>query len=636
MLTDATGEGLACHGVPYLANMFNCRYQAGPNDMMTTKQHAFILGLTLLLPVPLAAQYWGERVLEKSFEQTQVFFTPDYLNPYGIGSFKSTTPGLLSDPLLDFAVNPALLALDSTQSAYLYTDFRSARNVQEKETGYYPPWIYAADNVRADRAYYPRLYVNTRRELEPVFSGAIIVRPVPSLVRDLYIGATYQMVMQDEKYYSIPQDIYRSVAGYDYNGREAAGAADIPIVDKYSGKDNMHQAGHLATAFVKFGLPAGFDISARLSRVIFSRAGSYGSSNLWEYSPYATGTSLWSNLEARNQEYAHWDGSAGIEFHVNENVALGATGGYLSGEATQALTKNDSSFYASSSTSYTSYYNRSANSLQEWRHDGTTTYYGADLRVRFSPATLLTLYYQHRRAEIDIGLGSNVLDTSVSNYTWEGTPPGTSYSQSYLSDVRSGTGTQTITTNRIAATLQWNINERVNLSVGAFVESQDQTITTGEAVVVQSRSRYWHGDASYDYRYSQQEAKELLWTFTTKRTSFQIPVFLTVKATEALEVLFGLNRNAAWWKIDDVTLALFQYRRSMYNGQVQNATNFGERYTEPREEVSDVRTTFLGGVTVTPVQPLKLRLLMVPNFHDTFDGSELEQLQWWVTLTVTP
>ena len=113
-------------------------------------------------------------------------------------------------------------------------------------------------------------------------------------------------------------------------------------------------------------------------------------------------------------------------------------------------------------------------------------------------------------------------------------------------------------------------------------------------------------------------------------------MFVTVRATDALELLFGVNRTMAQWKIDDVTLALFRYRTSSNNGTVVRDENFGERYTQPSEEVSDVRTTFLAGLTVAPSQSLKLRLLMVPNFQDTFQGSELQQLQWWIGLILMP
>jgi hypothetical protein len=596
-----------------------------------------LLILSLLIPASLRAQYWGERVLEKSFEATSFFFAPNYLNPYGIGNYKSTTPGLLNDPLLDFAVNPSHLSLDSSRSAYLYTDFRSARNVKQNETNYILPWIYATDRVASSLAYYPRLYVNSRRELEPVFSGAAVVRPLPSLSNDLYVGASYQMVMQDEKYYDIPQDIYRAVAGYDYSGRSASAAANMPIVDKYSGQDNMHSSGHFFSGFVRCALPFGLEVGGKISRVTFDRSGSFGSSNLWQYSPYSTGTSLYSSMEARDQKYSHWDAGGGVSFRVSDRVTLGASGGYLWGNATQAMRNNDTSFYSYNSSSYNSYYTRSAVSLKEWRHKGTGVYYGGDVRAQLNPAMLFTAYYQRQQTDVNITLGSNILDTSYSTYSWDNSLSSqTSLSRSYLSDVRTGGGKQKVTSNRFAATLQWNINQRVSLSFGAFWDWQEQSMNTLEAVQLSSRSRYWYTDATYDYGYAQAESKDLLWTFTTKRTNFQIPIFLTVKATDAFEVMFGLNRNAAWWSIDDVTLALFAYRNSMNNGQEQKAENFGERYTEPREEISDIRTTFLAGLAVTPVESLKLRLLMVPNFHDTYDGSELEQLQWWITLTVTP
>ncbi|MCK5572561.1 MAG: hypothetical protein KAJ12_07360, partial [Bacteroidetes bacterium] len=198
---------------------------------------------TFLFSSHLAAQYWGERVLEKSFERTEFFFTPSYLNPYGIGTFESVTPGLLEDPLLDFIVNPAWIRLDSLQWSYLYMDFRTARTVTEQPSWYHPPYLYGGQ-VAMDAMYYPQVYMNTRRELEPVFSGAVMGRPAQEIVPELIVGLTYQLVLQDDKYYSIPQDIYKTTAGYDYSGARAAAAESLPIVDKYSGKDNISQTGH--------------------------------------------------------------------------------------------------------------------------------------------------------------------------------------------------------------------------------------------------------------------------------------------------------------------------------------------------------------------------------------------------------
>jgi hypothetical protein len=29
-------------------------------------------------------------------------------------------------------------------------------------------------------------------------------------------------------------------------------------------------------------------------------------------------------------------------------------------------------------------------------------------------------------------------------------------------------------------------------------------------------------------------------------------------------------------------------------------------------------------------------MLMVPNFQDTYEGTELQDLQWWIGLTLSP
>jgi len=238
---------------------------------------------------------------------------------------------------------------------------------------------------------------------------------------------------------------------------------------------------------------------------------------------------------------------------------------------------------------------------------------------------------------VDITLGSTIRDTSYSTYTWSNAgEPENSYSQSYLSDVRSGGGLSEATNDRLLATVQWDLDEWLHLSIGAQVEWQKTETNTTEGVSLVGRSAYWSTTGSWDYRYGNEESKDLHWNFTTSRTSFQIPVFVTLKLSRVVDILLGLNRNMTQWEIEDVTLAIFRYRMSMSNGTVNREENFGERYTQPKEKVSDVRTTFLAGLTVAPSKSLELRLLMVPNFRDGFEGTELEQLQWWIGLTVTP
>jgi len=579
--------------------------------------------------------YWGERVLEKGFEQTDIFFTPSYVVPYGIGNFAAVTPGLLKDPLLDLVINPARLSLDSLKGNYLYTDFRSARTIREESAGVYP-LMARSDMATVDMIYrYPTYFLNTRRELEPVFSGAYIGQLAPLAVPELYVGATYQLVMHDDKYYSIPQDIYRATVGLDYNGRSVAASSSVPIVDKYSGKDNIGQSGHFVSVFGCYAVPVGIDLGVKVSRVIFTRDGAWGSSNLWENSYYASGSvSLWSSMEMREQAYNHWDLAGGVEYHASSATTLGVTVGHLWGVATQSLTNNDSSYYSYNSSS-TSLYDRSARKLQQWDHQGRMTYVGLELVSRLSPATTFSLMYRGQWSTVDIGVGAAIRDTSYSTYTYtDQVGPYTSDSRSFLSDFRYGKGDQVASCDRVMAALQWQLDERVTLSLGAQIEFQNREINTLESVEIASRSAYWSNRGTYDWRTSQDESKDLLWTFTARRTSFRVPVFVDIKASEKVGILLGLSRDMSQWKIDDVTLALFRYRNSDNNGTIATQSNFGERYTTPTEEVSDVRTTFLAGLTIAPSPRFQARLLMVPNFRDTFDGSELDQLQWWVGLTV--
>jgi hypothetical protein len=368
-----------------------------------------------VVPSQLGAQYWGERALEKGFEQTDFFFVPANLNPYGIGNFKSTTAGLFNDPLLNLAVNPAQVRLDSVGSGFLYTDFRSARTIADEGPNYVLPYL----SLRTtDMAYmpYPWYYLSTRRVLEPVFSGAYIGSPFPETAPEINIGVTYQLLLQDDKYYDVPQDIYRSVLGADYAGNRAAAASSLPIVDRYSGQDNMHQTGHLISAFGSYEIPSLGSIGLKVGRVLFDRSGAFGSSNLWGYPSQSSGTSLWSNLESRSQDYEHWGLAGGAELYVSQSTAIGATAGWLRGRATQTVHNNDSSYYSYSSSPNTSLYVNSGNTGQDWRHDGKTYLLGVNLRTQLSPNRTLRVLYQRMRSTVDIGLSSGVLDTSFSMY----------------------------------------------------------------------------------------------------------------------------------------------------------------------------------------------------------------------------
>ena len=56
----------------------------------------------LLILVPaVKAQYYGERTTDQNFEESSLYFQSHYLNPFGIESFKSVSPGLIDNPFLN-------------------------------------------------------------------------------------------------------------------------------------------------------------------------------------------------------------------------------------------------------------------------------------------------------------------------------------------------------------------------------------------------------------------------------------------------------------------------------------------------------------------------------------------------------
>lgn len=124
-----------------------------------------------------------------------------------------------------------------------------------------------------DRNYYPYTFYGDFIKAE---YGSRLWMPYP-ILPNLFVVATYQMILQDDKYYSIPQD-------------------------KYSGKDDMHHIGYFVGVHTGYEINPDLQVGLRISRADFERDGSFGSKNLWEYSysPNYNYSSTWYNMESRN------------------------------------------------------------------------------------------------------------------------------------------------------------------------------------------------------------------------------------------------------------------------------------------------------------------------------------------------
>jgi hypothetical protein len=295
---------------------------------------ATIYFVITISPGQMNAQYWQERTTEQSFEQSDLFFNSHYLNTFGLQSFQKVALGLIDDPFLNLQLNPANLPDLKSKDMLIYLDFRGDRTESELVSTYAVPFYYGP-SIDYLRIRDPRWFSITRKEKEPIFSLGILSYPVSDISRDIFIGGTYQFIYNEEKYYQVPYWIYNANYYYDSFGIKSEGVTDIPIEDRYSGKDEMNTEGHLFSFFAGYNVSDIISLGASLNGVIHNREGSYIHSSKDEFGQSDNSDWSNSNSQIRDQDYDHLDFSGGVKFSLSPKFAIGLKAGYLLGEADQ-------------------------------------------------------------------------------------------------------------------------------------------------------------------------------------------------------------------------------------------------------------------------------------------------------------
>ncbi|MCD6117868.1 hypothetical protein J7K93_12700 [bacterium] len=590
--------------------------------------------LLLIAWSSLSAQYFGETVLEKSFEQTDFFFKPAYVNPYGIGNFGSSLLGLVDNPLLNLQINPAFIAQDSLLDMYGYINFRNS----EEKRGYsaIPMLCYTRSYIP-----YPWYYSESRRKTEPIISAAFFTQPFSIKGKPVRLGITYQAIFIDEDFYEIPQDVYRSAVGLDYSGNKSI-ESDYNVTDRYKGADNMHQEGHFVTLFTGLNLNKFMDAGIRASGVFYTRNGKYENTYQWDNGMSSDNISRSSYISSRNQDYSHYDISSGIITKFSPKVSAGITGGYLWGNVDQAKNWGSSSTYQhgviDQGTSW-SYYYRNGTSDESWTHKGKTYYGGINLKFLLGTSQTLTLFYRTEKQGVDIDLKGDISDTSYSNYHNEN--ENWKYSSEHIShlyDNRTGNGDWCSWSHHLGAGLIWPVDKRTKVSLGMQYRTSKRTVSTLEDVYAdRGRQGYRTSTSSENEWISTVAEKKMLdWQFISKVSSIQIPVFVTCRISKNLKLLTGLTRTFTSSRTSDITTAYFDYRTTNESGKIENKEKFGERYTEPEDIRNNVSTTLLFGATITPSRLFDIQVLMVPNFYQSYYSTSIKELQWWIDFNFYP
>ncbi len=586
-----------------------------------------------LLPSLAFSQYWGERALEKTFEQSDLFYNPYHLNPFGIKSFRDVPPGFMDNPLSNLNLNPALFPEREKMPTYLYFDFRGGRQHPKVIDYYWGNRTYDWASVGRISPMFidPRWYMQTREEPEPFFSAAFLIHPSFLNSLNLFMGASYQLVYTDERYYSVPADIYRSEFGYMADGARAAGVENLPVIDRYSGSDFMHHQGHRYSFFLGIEPVGGFRAGVRVSGVTLDRDGSQGNNYVQDNYYGQNDISRSMHWEDRDQSYSHFDFSGGVSISSGTEMRIGATAGYLTGSGSQNL---DRTYYyrydRNAAQTQTNWWNNYMDSrtLQRWDQEGKTWYGGIDVTYYVSEKNRLLLNVATRSTDVDLVNSSSIRDTSYYASYWESTDWSSSYrSLGFVRDDRSGAGTRGRSITHLMLAYQWQLTDLLRLEFGFTGIVEKTSVETRETVLATWLSDYEStGSWQYSYYDFRTEDKDLVWEFEADRMTLQIPIVLHAKLSEKFDLTAGINRKLRGWTIDDVTTAYLRFRERTLDGVTTRVEMIAERYTQPRERLTETTTTGILGLKLHLTKSLGINSLVEPDLE------HLPKIhRWWLS-----
>jgi hypothetical protein len=589
----------------------------------------FLCGSSILF-----AQYNIERTTEQSFEQSELFFSPHFLNPFGILNFKKVAPGLIDNEFLNLSVNPANLP-ELNDETLLYLDFRGDRTEAPVVQNYVYPAYYTDLIYRPYPYIDPRWFSSTRSEPEPIFSLGVLTNPIKEITNNFFIGGTYQLIHKKEKFYSVPAGIYYPNIYYDALGVKTQEDVNIPIKDRYSAADEMMTEAHLFSAFAGYKFTGKLEAGLSFDGVTHKRTGDYLNSNSDEYG--LTDNNDWANSQGqgRGQKYHHTDWAAGINYLVTPNLKFGIKAGILNGKADQNYSNGNSYYYRYNTPQVSDEWNYSfsnSSTVQSWNHDGSTKYFGFNF-TESRENKQISGYFKHSAGDIDLTSYSSINDTSFYTsryYSSYDTSWSSSNSYSFAHDNRIGTGNRTENINEAMINFKWELTRNYTIYLGAYFNSTSVAIASNEPVTVIRQSEYNYDNTkniNYNYHsfYSLSEDKTLSWNYSSDFWTLQIPIILQFKVSDFADIMVGLNRILNDWEITDQTLAVFKKREKNDNGTISTETNFGERYTQPDQNITEDFTKLFASFDLSISHAFKVRIILDPEFEHEF-----RLAQWWL------
>ena len=595
-----------------------------------------ILILIFLFPIAAFAQYNNEATTESGFEESDIYFQSHYLNPYGIQNFDKVAPGLINNPFLNLYVNPAELPKLDTSNALVYLDFRGDRTEPKIVQTYVYPAYYSSIYypIRPD----PRLISQTRTEPEPIFSFGILSYPIKEITNKLMLGATYQLIQKNEKYYNTPYSIYSPNYYLDAFNVRTAVSSDVPIQPRYAGRDEMTNEINLFSVFAGYKFTEDLNVGISMNGIVQNRSGGYLNLNNSEYG--STSNYAYSNSQSsdKSEKYHHLDFSAGVEYNVMQKLLLGLRGGILHGNADQNYSTRNSYFNQSNKPYVDNnwYLNNSISStIQSWNHNGNTKYISFNFSGDRNSSKTFSGYYKYTWSDISLSSTSTIFDTSnySSYYTYNYDTSWYSYNgNSYTHDNRTGWGERTVRMHEAMLNYKRKISPSITINIGFYFNSTDTKIYDYEPVGAARYSAYNSNSSNPNSVYGNSnylfESKRLMWNYNSTYWTMQIPVIINFDISKDWSIMLGLNRILNNWDIPDQTLAYLYERQRIDNGVTKTENDFFESYTQPEQKITEDHVKLFASFQVNLSTAFRIRLLTDPELGGKFLSIE----QWWLSL----
>ncbi len=576
--------------------------------------------LTLLILLSfvftIQAQYSDTRVLEKQFENSDLYFKRFYLNTFGLKHFSDVSSGFFSDPFSRVKLNPTFGLTDTSRHCHFYFDYRSDR-MEEIPRSFIRPMVYApGTDIIAPN---PRWYRISRTEPQPVFSAGFRSR----IASRFHFTAVYQFIYKEEPYYRQPY--YWDRLETYYNGFKAE---ETPVVSYQRKQNQTLTRAHLLATYLAYRIRPNLWAGVGANFVSHKRNADY----LYLNNDRFDQTNYASNADNRNLSYWHNDFSLGLNWLASQAWQFGIQVGRLKGRARQSEAYLDS-MYVSFGNGH-SYYHRET--VSHFDHSGNRYYTTLTFQFSPNPHQRLFAFLNYARLQNDLRNRSDVDNRDLWIYQFRnGLEYERSSSVSTLTSRRTDNGTLNEHLLESMISLRITQNKRNIMRVGFYYSYLNGKKHVTEPAPVDVNYQYHveendqaQGPYSYDNTYLYQEDKTLYWTYRYTRYSLQMPIYGWHKVNRNLAFFVIINKVWTAWKTSEKIDAYYKDWYKLTDNQETHKQNFIKRYElQPGQNETKDSSDLALGFEVRPIKNVLVRYLINPDWDDSSHIS-----QWWLSI----